>query len=333
MITSTSLRTCCWLRARLQVMQQSVAGHAMDLLANEIRTSLPPITLRVTNVIGYVILIAVNIAASTGLLGPTNAEISARHPTPLTPAGWAFSIWGIIFALQGLGTVYQAMPQGYTPDGWKQRIVNSVGYGWQIGWFFEVAWQIAFTIDAPASPWICMFLLIGAFLGFAITLLSLFRLKDTCGSLSSVLLYFAFFLPTTLNTAWLSVAAGVGILIVPESYNWDERHVEAFAVVLICLVTALGAIVMQMERDTAYGLTLVWALVAVYGAQSSRAVRITALVCIAVNTLLSTFSLLRRKHPGGGGRGGPSPGTGDAGEPLRQQSASFKRKTDSDQGV
>ena len=30
---------------------------------------------------------------------------------------------------------------------------------------------------------------------------------------------------------------------------------------------------MQMERDTAYGLTLVWALVAVYGAQSSRAVR------------------------------------------------------------
>lgn len=55
-----------------------------------------------------------------------------------------------------------------------------------------------------------------------------------------MLLYFAFFLPTTLNTAWLSVATGVGILIVPESYDWDERHVEAFAVVLICLVTALG---------------------------------------------------------------------------------------------
>lgn len=34
-----------------------------------------------------------------------------------------------------------------------------------------------------------------------------------------------------------------------------------------------GAVVMQMERDTAYGLTLVWALVAVYGEQSSRAVR------------------------------------------------------------
>ena len=39
------------------------------------------------------------------------------------------------------------------------------------------------------------------------------------------------------------------------------------------LSVATGAVVMQMERDTAYGLTLVWALVAVYGAQSSRAVR------------------------------------------------------------
>ena len=40
---------------------------------------------------------------------------------------WAFSIWGVIFALEGVGTVYQLMPHGYTPDGWKQRIVNSVG--------------------------------------------------------------------------------------------------------------------------------------------------------------------------------------------------------------
>ena len=57
----------------------------------------------------------------------------------------------------------------------------------------------------------------------------------------------------------------------------------------------VGAVAMQMERDTAYGLTLVWALVAVYGAQGSSAVRITALVCVGANTLLAMFSLLRRK--------------------------------------
>lgn len=49
-----------------------------------------------------------------------------------------------------------------------------------------------------------------------------------------------YFLPTTINTAWVSVAAGVGLLILPEHYGWDERTVEGLAVVLIVLVTALG---------------------------------------------------------------------------------------------
>ena len=40
---------------------------------------------------------------------------------------WAFSIWGIIFLLQGLGVVYQWLPQGYGNDGWKARIINTIG--------------------------------------------------------------------------------------------------------------------------------------------------------------------------------------------------------------
>ena len=55
-----------------------------------------------------------------------------------------------------------------------------------------------------------------------------------------MLLYIAFFLPTTINTAWVSVAAGVGVLILPEQYKWDERTIEGLAVVLIVLATAMG---------------------------------------------------------------------------------------------
>ena len=68
-------------------MQQTMAGHAMELLANEVSTAMPSLTLRISNAIGYVALIFVNVGSAFGLFGPTNAEISARHPTPLTPAG------------------------------------------------------------------------------------------------------------------------------------------------------------------------------------------------------------------------------------------------------
>lgn len=40
---------------------------------------------------------------------------------------WAFSIWGLIFALEGLGVIYAAMPQGYNESGWKERTVNAIG--------------------------------------------------------------------------------------------------------------------------------------------------------------------------------------------------------------
>jgi len=50
-----------------------------------------------------------------------------------------------------------------------------VGFGWQIGWYFEIAWQLFFVQDSPVTMWVSMFLLLGAFLGFAVTLLSLYR--------------------------------------------------------------------------------------------------------------------------------------------------------------
>ena len=66
------------------------------------------------------------------------------------------------------------------------------------------------------------------------------RLKHTCGPLSNVLLYALFFLPTSINTAWLSVATGLGVLIVPVSYGFIE-NLDIYAVVVAAVITVLGA--------------------------------------------------------------------------------------------
>lgn len=65
------------------------------------------------------------------------------------------------------------------------------------------------------------------------------RLIRTHGSLPSSILYVAYFLPTSINAAWLSVASGLGVLIVPVSRG-NTAHVEAEAVVLAIVVTAAG---------------------------------------------------------------------------------------------
>lgn len=58
-----------------------------------------------------------------------------------------------------------------------------------------------------------------------------------------------------------------------------------------------GVGVVQRFRDSAYGLTLVWACVATYGEQRSALIRVVCLVCICLNTLVAIFSMLRRKTP------------------------------------
>ena len=52
-------------------------------------------------------------------------------------------------------------------------------------------------------------------------------------------MYVAFFLPTSINAAWLSVASGLGVLIVPVSHG-STAYVEAEAVILAMVVTAAG---------------------------------------------------------------------------------------------
>ncbi|KAK7253848.1 hypothetical protein SO694_00002762 [Aureococcus anophagefferens] len=54
---------------------------------------------------GYAALLAVNGIYGSGAFGvPTNADISGAYPSPVTPAGFTFAIWGPIFLLQGGGT-------------------------------------------------------------------------------------------------------------------------------------------------------------------------------------------------------------------------------------
>ena len=59
---------------------------------------------------------------------------------------------------------------------------------------------------------------------------------------------------------------------------------------------AAGVLVVHRHRDSAYGLTLVWANVALYGRQESAPIRMVALACTAAAFLISLVSVLRRRH-------------------------------------
>ena len=72
-----------------------------------------PVFLVVINLIAFIPMIAVNgLAGSTTFLnGVTSGEVSDIYPTLITPAGFTFAIWGVIYTLLLIFTIYQAMPK------------------------------------------------------------------------------------------------------------------------------------------------------------------------------------------------------------------------------
>ena len=68
-------------------------------------------------------------AAGTGRRWPPGRLRSAGRLASrrACPRSWAFTVWVLLYVLQGAGTVYQLLPHGYEADGFaKKRIVNSI---------------------------------------------------------------------------------------------------------------------------------------------------------------------------------------------------------------
>jgi hypothetical protein len=71
--------------------------------------------------------------------------------------------------------------------------------------------------------------------------------KDRFGPAHSLTVYSAFFLGTSINTAWLSVATAVQLLI---ALKLGPTNLVPVAVLLAVLVTSLGAFCVLQEHDT-----------------------------------------------------------------------------------
>ena len=68
--------------------------------------------------------------AGTGISSAVNeqsaAEITDEWSLPLRPSGWAFSIWGPIYLLNGVFVVYQALPSKLVPRRNNDMLYNQI---------------------------------------------------------------------------------------------------------------------------------------------------------------------------------------------------------------
>jgi len=218
--------------------------------------------LRYANILFFALTVIVNsIVGSTTLIGGKNtAQISDANPTLITPAGYVFSIWGIIYILLGVFVVYQALPKQQGKD-----------YQKKIGWLFvlssllNIVWLFLWQFEYLPLSVVIMFLLLASLILIYLRL-GVGKSKVTMGE------RLAIHLPFSVYLGWITVASIANVSATLVSLNWDGFGIspEIWAALVVAVALIITVLMLITRKDVAYSLVIIWALVGIGVKQSGN---------------------------------------------------------------
>jgi hypothetical protein len=159
----------------------------------------------------------------------------------IQPAGFAFSIWGLIYLGLIAHALFGLVKRGRDAawDAVRLPMAASIAIGTVWLWIAPT-----YPIIATAAIW--------AMLGFA--LLAFLQ----CGAQDRLLLA----TPIAIYTGWVTAAANVSLGVVVAGYGFLTDTGSAAAMLAVALTIA---VVVQLRRpaEFVYGLTVIWALIGI----------------------------------------------------------------------
>jgi hypothetical protein len=215
------------------------------------------------NLIAQVINVLVTYGIGTyGMWGETNSEISERYQTIVTPAGFAFSIWGIIFIAQAVWMIRQFIR--YRASEGFQQAVSAIGWKYAYVVLMQVGWTLVFSQELLIGSLIMM-ILIWISLALCIRSLSMLSTEPTgvSGICSRISYYGSAILPFAVHFGWISAASIVNINVVVVSQNASTMAQYVVGIIGLVVLVLFGLGMLYLQYITV-PLVLAWALFGVY---------------------------------------------------------------------
>jgi hypothetical protein len=248
-----------------------------------------PVLLKWSNIIAFAFTVIVNsLAGSTTLLGGVNtAQISDSNPTLITPAGYVFSIWGIIYVLLGVFVVFQALPSQK-----EKEYTKKIGWLFVLSSIINIAWLFLWQYEFLTLSVVLMFLLLAS-------LILIYTRLGIGKSPVPLREKLAVHVPFSVYLGWITIASIANVSVTLVSVNWNGFGIssEIWASLIIIVALVITLLVLATRRDIAYGLVIVWALIGIAVKQSgnqnivtlTEASAIIVLLALAATILLGKF--------------------------------------------
>ncbi len=237
---------CCWfiIVSFSWVMTQSTKYLNRDILR------------QFTNLSAIIAAFAINVLANIAPFnGLTIGEISntVLGGVLITPANYAFAIWGVIYlGLIALG-VYQGLPsQRQNPT------LRRMGYLLVFSSLAQIAWVFLFQYQLFALSLVAM-------LAILLPLIGIYqRLEISKHWVSRSQKWFVH-IPLSIYLAWISVATIVNVALTLYKLGWNGWGIspQVWTAIALLAGAAITATLIIQRADMAFTLVIVWAFVAI----------------------------------------------------------------------
>jgi hypothetical protein len=171
----------------------------------------------------------------------------------ITPANYAFAIWGLIYlGLISFG-IYQALPtQRHNPH------LRRIGYLIAIASIAQIAWVFLFQYGFFALSLVAMLAIL---VSLILIYLRLGIGKERVSRKEKWLVH----IPISIYFGWISVATIVNVAIALYSRGWNGGGITppVWAAILLVVAAAIAARITLTRADVAFPLVFVWAFVAI----------------------------------------------------------------------
>lgn len=245
--------------------------------------------LQAGNIVSYLFMVAANATINiVGFKGENNGSISDGHPTAITPANWAFSIWGLIFAGLALFTVYQAIPIHKT----NTNCLNQVSWLFILNGFINGIWALPFLAKVWWLALLFMLCILGTLIMINIRIDNGYKLLEDSKE-NVYARYWCVEFPFSVYYGWICVATVANFAVFLKytpAISWNTNEVIPTCI-MISIIGVLGSLGLIFRRDVAFVGVFVWSTWAISVYQTDPAVILTAQIVFGILLTGCIFTL------------------------------------------
>lgn len=212
----------------------------------------------------------------------TTAAISDSFNVYFVPAGYVFSIWGIIY----IGLIAF---NAFILKSNSTKITNRILIAVIKANLANSIWIFLWHYNQPVISVLAMLILL-------ICLIYVYIRFNSRKDLTKNEYYFVK-IPFSIYLGWISVATIANITVALYSLNWNGFGISdvSWAVIMVVVAAALSLLMLLRHKDIFFPAVIVWALIGIAVKFSSiQILNVTALVCAIAIFIFVIYTVIKR---------------------------------------